>query len=235
MIELRKVSKIYKVGEKKVHGVKNLDLVVNEGEFVVVMGPSGCGKSTLLNLIGGLDTPTEGEIIVDGKNLSNLNDKELTNFRRYKVGFVFQFFNLISTLTASENVELSLKLRNVKGDEARKEAIRYLDMVGISELKDRFPSELSGGEQQRVAIARALAKDAKILLADEPTGNLDTKSGKNVISALYNSAKNLGATTILATHDLSITKIAERIITLKDGMVTEDRRNTNGAFHEEIK
>jgi len=191
---------------------------------VVVIGPSGCGKSTLLNLIGGLDKPSEGEIIVDGKNLSNLNDKELTNFRRYKVGFVFQFFNLISTLTASENVELSLKLRNIKGDEARREAIRYLDMVGISKLKDRFPSELSGGEQQRVAIARALAKDARILLADEPTGNLDTKSGKNVIDALHNSAQKIGATTILVTHDLSITKIAERIITLKDGMIAEDKK-----------
>jgi len=228
MIELKNVSKIYKVGEKEVYGVRNLDLVINEGEFVVVIGPSGCGKSTLLNLIGGLDKPSEGEIIVDGKNLSNLNDKELTNFRIYKVGFVFQFFNLISTLTASENVELSLKLRNIKGNEARKEAIRYLDMVGISKLKDRFPSELSGGEQQRVAIARALAKDARILLADEPTGNLDTKSGKNVIDALHNSAQKIGATTILVTHDLSITKIAERVITLKDGMIVEDKKTMKG-------
>lgn len=158
MIELKNVTKIYSVGEKKVYGVRDLNLAINEGEFVVIVGPSGCGKSTLLNLIGGIDTPTEGEITIEGENISKLDDRELTKFRRQKVGFVFQFFNLISTLTACENVELSLNLRNIKGKKARKEALQYLEMIGVPELKDRFPSELSGGEQQRVAIARALAK-----------------------------------------------------------------------------
>lgn len=224
MIELKNVTKIYKLGEKEVYGLKDVKLDIKKGEFVVVAGPSGCGKSTLLNLIGGIDIPTKGDVIVDGEDLSELNDRALTNFRRDKVGFVFQFFNLIPTLTASENVELSLQLKGIKGDKARKEALRYLDLVGLSELKDRFPSELSGGEQQRIAIARALAKEASILLADEPTGNLDTKSGKNVISTLYSSAKKLGTTTVLVTHDLSITKIAERVITLRDGMIAENEK-----------
>ena len=232
-VELTNVTKIYKLGEKEVVGVRDINLMIEDGEFVVVIGPSGCGKSTLLNLIGGIDTPTKGEIIVDGENLSNLNDKELTNFRRYKVGFVFQFFNLISTLTALENVELSLNLRGIKGVKARKEALQYLDLVALSDLKDRFPSELSGGEQQRVAIARALAKKPSILLADEPTGNLDTKSGQRVISTLYHSAKKFGTTVILATHDLSITKVAERIIELRDGMIGSDKKNINKSPKEE--
>ena len=180
MIELKDATRIYKLGKKEIVGLKGIDLVVKKGEFVVVVGPSGSGKSTLLNLIGGMDTPTKGVVIVDGESLLGLNDKQLTNFRRYKVGFVFQFFNLISSLTALENIELPLKLRGINGNKMRREAIRYLDMVGISDLKDRFPSELSGGERQRVAIARALAKEAKVLLVDEPTGNLDTKSGKEV-------------------------------------------------------
>lgn len=224
MIELRNVTKIYRSGETEVYGLKDIDFAVGEDEFVVVVGPSGCGKSTLLNLIGGIDSPTEGEVVVDNENLSKLSDRELTEFRRYKVGFVFQFFNLISTLTASENVELSLKLRGVEGNEARREAARYLDMVGVSELKDRFPSELSGGQQQRVAIARAIAKKSPVLLADEPTGNIDTESGERVISALYDTSKKLGATTIVVTHDLSITKTAERVISLKDGSVADDER-----------
>ncbi|RLF40246.1 MAG: hypothetical protein DRN12_05830 [Thermoplasmata archaeon] len=222
MIEMKNVTKIYRSGETKVYGLRDVNLSVKKGEFIVVVGPSGCGKSTLLNLIGGIDVLTEGRIIVDGEDLSKLKDKELTSFRRYKVGFVFQFFNLISTLTAVENVELSLKLRNVK--RTREEAIRYLEIVGISKLGDRFPSELSGGEQQRVAIARALAKKPSILLADEPTGNLDTKSSEKVAYTLYNSAKNMGTTTILVTHDLGITKFAERIVTLRDGRIVDDRK-----------
>ncbi len=156
MIELRKVTKIYRAGGERVYGVRDISLTVPKEEFVVIVGPSGCGKSTLLNLIGGIDTPTEGKIIVDGEVISDLSDRALTNFRRYKVGFVFQFFNLISSLTALENVELSLQLRGIKGNRAREEAIQYLDLVGVSELGDRFPSELSGGEQQRVAIALGL-------------------------------------------------------------------------------
>jgi len=224
MIDLKNVTKIYMLGENKVYGLKNLDLTVKRGEFVVIIGPSGCGKTTLLNLIGGIDKPTSGEVNIDGENISNLDDKALTNFRRYKVGFVFQFFNLIPTLTASENVELSLNLRGVKGDKAREEAVRYLDLVGVSELKDRFPFELSGGEQQKVAIARALAKEASILLADEPTGNLDSKSGQTVISVLYHSTRKFRTTTILVTHDLSVARIAERVIKMRDGVIVEDKK-----------
>jgi len=141
MIKLEGVTKIYRLGRREVYGVRDLNLTVEKGEFVVVVGPSGCGKTTMLNLIGGIDTPTSGEVIVNGVRLSKLDDRALTDFRRYKVGFVFQFFNLIPTLTACENVELSLNLRGIKGSKARKEAVRYLDLVGVSELKDRFPSE----------------------------------------------------------------------------------------------
>ncbi len=226
MIDLRGLTKIYKSGEEEVYGLKDLNLVIAKGEFVVVVGPSGCGKSTLLNLIGGIDVPTKGKVIVGGKDLSAFNDRSLTMFRRYNVGFVFQFFNLISTLTASENVELSLKFRKITGETAREEAARFLDLVSLVELKNRFPSELSGGEQQRVAIARALAKNPSILLADEPTGNLDTKSGEKVISVLYSAAKKLDMTTIFVTHDLTFMKMAERVITLRDGEIIDDTKNT---------
>ncbi len=222
MIKLRRVTKIYRIGGKRVYGVKEINLKIGEGEFVAVIGPSGCGKTTLLNLIGGIDTATSGEVVVDGINLSRLDERALTRYRRRKVGFVFQFFNLISNLTAIENVELSLRLRGFKSVKARDLAFKYLEMVGIAELWDRFPSELSAGEQQRVAIVRALAKQPSILLADEPTGNLDSKSGRNVISALYNSTRRIGATAVVATHDLSICKIAERIIILRDGMIVRD-------------
>jgi len=234
MIELRKVTKIYRTGGERVYGVRDISLTVAKGEFLVVVGPSGCGKSTLLNLIGGINLPTEGKVVVDGEVISDLDEGALTKFRRNKVGFVFQFFNLISSLTALENVELSLQLRGLKGSEARKEALRCLDWLGLSELKDRFPSELSGGEQQRVAIARALAKRPSILLADEPTGNLDSKSGQRVISALYHSAKNLGTTTILVTHDLLLTRVAERIIRLKDGQIAGDEPNAERVLPEEL-
>jgi putative ABC transport system ATP-binding protein len=223
MIELKNVTKIYKAGEKQVYGLRNLSLSITKGDFVVIIGPSGCGKSTLLNLVGGIDTPTKGEIIVDSQNLANLNDKELTNFRKRKIGFVFQFFNLISTLTAIENVELSLKLRGVTGLKARKEAERYLDMVGILELKDRFPSELSGGEQQRVGIARALAKNPVVLLADEPTGNLDTKSSQKVISTMHNSTRKLDTTVMVVTHNSAIAESAKHVVVLRDGEVVENK------------
>ncbi len=223
MIELKNVTKIYKAGEKQVYGLRNLSLSISKGDFVVIIGPSGCGKSTLLNLVGGIDTPTKGEIIVDSQNLVNLNDKELTDFRKRKIGFVFQFFNLISTLTAIENVELSLKLRGITGLKARKESEQYLDMVGILELKDRFPSELSGGEQQRVGIARALAKNPVVLLADEPTGNLDTKSSQKVISTMHDSTRKLDTTVMVVTHNSAIAENAKHVVVLRDGEVVENK------------
>jgi putative ABC transport system ATP-binding protein len=224
MIELKHVTKVYEAGENQVFGVRELDLEIGDGEFVVVVGPSGCGKSTLLNVIGGIDTVTEGTVMVDGEDISRLGDGALTAFRRRKVGFVFQSYNLVQTLTASENVQLALRLRGVQGPGVRKEAERYLGMVGVEELADRFPSEMSGGQQQRVAIARALAKESSLLLADEPTGSVDRESGHRVVSTLREAAKTTGGTIIVATHDLSITKAADRVIKLVDGRVAEDTR-----------
>jgi len=228
VIKVKNVTKIYKTGQREVWGLRDLSLEIETGTFAVIIGPSGCGKSTLLNLIGGIDKPTSGEINVDGQSLAMLNDKNLTAYRRDKVGFVFQFFNLISTLTAGENVELSLKLRGVKGAEARKEAKNYLDLVGIADLQNRFPSELSGGEQQRVGIARALAKKPSILLADEPTGNLDTKTSAKVVESLRRAVKKLHTTAIIVTHNLAIADVAEDLIRLKDGQVVAGNTTTPG-------
>ena len=224
MIEMTNVTKVYEAGEKKVFGVRGLDLEIDDGEFVVIVGPSGCGKSTLLNLVGGIDSVTNGKLLVDGEDLSTLKDRDLTEFRRRKVGFVFQSYNLVPTLTASENVQLALRLRGKKGEDLRKDALGYLRIVGVEELEDRFPSEMSGGQQQRVAIARALAKESRILLADEPTGSVDRESGQRVVSALMEGARSVGGTVIVATHDLSIAKVADRVVKLVDGHVAEDSR-----------
>lgn len=224
MIKLKQVNKIYSSGANKVYGVKDINVNIADGEFVAITGPSGCGKSTLLNLIGGIDTSSEGTVMVNEQELHKLNDKELTKFRKEKIGFVFQFFNLIATLTAVENVELSLALRGIKGKAARTEAEHYLEIVDMVKLQDRFPSEMSGGQQQRIAIARALAKKAPVLLADEPTGNIDSKSGQEVVDALYHSAKKLNATVIMVTHDQSIAEKAERNVKLKDGQIISDNK-----------
>jgi putative ABC transport system ATP-binding protein len=228
VIELHGLTKVYRVGEREVRALDGIDLEVPDGEFVVVMGPSGCGKSTLLNLIGGIDAPTGGRVVVDGEDVSRMGDRALTAFRRSKVGFVFQSFNLVSTLTAAENVELALRLRGLRGAASREEAGRFLELVGVGELADRFPSEMSGGQQQRAAIARALAKEPTVLLADEPTGSIDRASGRVVVTALRDSAKQLGRTTVLATHDPSLAEVADRLVTLVDGRVTEDRQQRGG-------
>ncbi|KXA94001.1 hypothetical protein AKJ66_00100 [candidate division MSBL1 archaeon SCGC-AAA259E22] len=235
MIELEAVSKAYSMGERTVFGVKDIDLVVEEGSFVVVVGPSGCGKTTLLNLIGGIDSPTEGTITVSGKEISSLDDGDLTDYRKKELGFVFQFFNLISTLTARENVELSLNLRGVDGEESKEKAREFLDLVDGSDFEDRFPSELSGGEQQRVAIARALAKKPSVLLVDEPTGNLDVDVTRKVMSALCESTEELGITTIMVTHDLPLAKLGNRIIELKDGRIAGDKINEERVPPEELE
>lgn len=208
-------------GEKvKSRALKPLTLDLSEGELTLLLGPSGSGKTTLLNLLGGLDRPTEGSVNVDGEEISRLSPRALTLFRRDKVGFVFQFFNLVPSLTALENVQLAAQL--VGGDEA--EAAQRLKEVGLGELADRFPSELSGGQQQRVAIARALAKKPKLLLADEPTGALDHQSGAKVMELLKSLAHGQGCAVVVVTHDEDLVKHADRVIRLRDGALAGDQR-----------
>lgn len=222
IIELRNVLKVYKMGQTEVRALENVDLVVNKGEFVVILGPSGSGKSTLLNIIGGIDRPTRGDVIVNNVNITKLSDDKLTDFRRKLIGFVFQFFNLIPTLTAKENAMLNLELRGVPRNYIEREAMNLLSMVGLANRADHFPSELSGGEQQRVAIARALAKDPPIILCDEPTGELDAKSGKKVLSFLKKINEEKGKTILLVTHNTVIGKIASRIVHLRDGRIVKE-------------
>ena len=220
IIILGGVTKTYQVGKVKVHALKNADLVVKRGNFIVILGPSGSGKTTLLNLIGGIDSPTTGTLTVDGVELTGMKEKELTRYRRDKIGFVFQFFNLIPTLTAKENVELAAELV-----EKPRDAQAVLDEVGLSDKFDRFPSELSGGEQQRVSIARALAKDPPILLCDEPTGELDSETGKRVLSVLRRINHDDGKTIILVTHNSAIAQMADDVIRLRNGEVHKVEHN----------
>lgn len=222
IIILNDVSKIYEMGKIKVRALSNVSFSVKKGEFIVILGPSGSGKSTLLNLIGGIDRPTEGEIIVKGYKLSEMDGDELTKFRRKNIGFVFQFFNLIPTLTAKENVMLSLELKGIKGKKAERIAEELLELVGLGDRANHFPHELSGGQQQRVAIARALAKDPDILLCDEPTGELDMESGKIVLSVIKKINEMKKVTVIMVTHNTAISRIASRVIRLRDGKIVED-------------
>jgi len=217
ILELKNVTKVYKLGNSLIYALKNISFSLNEQEFVSVIGPSGSGKSTLLNLIGALDTPTEGEIILDGIKLSELSENQLTKIRRYKIGFIFQFFNLIPVLTAYENIDLPLMAAGIKKSERKKRVIDLLRIVGLEDRKDHLPEELSGGEQQRVAIARALANNPTIILADEPTGNLDSATGMEIIKYL----KSLKKTTIIVTHDPEVAQMTEKIIHLKDGLINK--------------
>jgi putative ABC transport system ATP-binding protein len=217
LISFRGITKDYRMGEVTVHALRGLDLDVPRGEFSVMLGPSGCGKTTTLNLVGGLDRPTGGELVVAGDEVARLSEKRLTEYRRRTVGFIFQFFNLIPTLSAAENVELSLTLTKARG--ARAEARRLLGLVGLSERADHFPSQLSGGEQQRVAIARALANRPAVLLCDEPTGNLDVEMGVQVLQVIRDLNKNEGATVILVTHNSAIAAAADSVIRLRNGRI----------------
>jgi putative ABC transport system ATP-binding protein len=217
MIELTDVHKIYKTEFYEVHALNGVTMKIREGEFVAIMGPSGSGKSTLLNMIGCLDKPTTGEVIINGVETSRLSDRQLTELRRDSIGFIFQQYNLISTLTVLENVELPMIFRGLS--ERKRRAMELLNLVGIEELANRKPNEISGGQQQRVAIARALANDPPILLCDEPTGNLDTKSGRDVMDIISRLNEEKGVTVVLVTHDPALSDYADRVVRIRDGRI----------------
>jgi putative ABC transport system ATP-binding protein len=218
IIEMQAVTKNYPMGEVTVHALRGLDLSVARGEFIVLLGPSGSGKTTTLNLVGGLDQPSGGRLVVDGEEINGYKEKRLVEYRRNKVGFVFQFFNLIPTLTALENVEFALALTQ-RVRSVRSQAGDFLAMVGLQDRPGHFPSQLSGGEQQRVAIARALANHPALLLCDEPTGNLDVDTGRQVLQALREVNQKENATVVLVTHNTSIAPMADRVVRLHNGMV----------------
>ena len=223
MIALRDVHKVFRQGEAEVRALAGVSLDIEAGAFVSIMGPSGSGKSTLLHLMGGLDLPTSGEVTLDGSPLSRMSDDEITLLRRRKIGFVFQFFNLLPTYTAEENVALPLLLDGLGRREVRPRVEAALEQVGLSHRRRHRPEELSGGEMQRVAIARALVIDPRVILADEPTGNLDTKTGEQVLDLLGAANRDRHCTIVLVTHDSRAAAHAERLITLKDGIVDGQR------------
>lgn len=225
LLELKKVKKIYQQGKIKVPALRGIDMVVEEGEFTTIFGPSGSGKTTLLNMIGCLDTPTEGEIHLNGNKISDLSRKELAMTRRFNIGFIFQSYNLIPVLTAYENVEFAIRLiGRLAEKEMQKKVLNMLAEVGLKGLENRRPNELSGGEKQRVAIARALVKEPKIILADEPTANLDSETAQDVIQNMVKMNRELGTTFIFSTHDPQIMEYARRLINLKDGMISVDKK-----------
>jgi putative ABC transport system ATP-binding protein len=223
MIELAGVSKVFD-GKRKVVALENIDLAIGRGEMVAIVGPSGSGKSTLLNLIGGLDRPSEGEIRIDGNALGGLSDDELTRVRRDKIGFVFQFFNLLPTLSCLENVALPLHLRGWPRKKIDERVRALLELVQLGNRLDHTPEELSGGERQRVAIARALSIYPPILLADEPTGNLDTRTGAEILKLVHDVHERLGATVLIVTHDATVAHSCPRTLTLCDGHIAGDER-----------
>lgn len=227
---LENVCKYYNMGEYKITAADNINLSIDKGEFCVIVGPSGAGKTTVLNMLGGMDSSDSGKIMLDGNEISSLNERQLTDYRRYDVGFVFQFYNLVQNLTAIENVELASEI--CKNPLNPKDA---LAMVGLSDRMLNFPAQLSGGEQQRVSIARALAKNPKILLCDEPTGALDYNTGKNILKLLQDSCRQTGKTVIVITHNLAISQMADRVIQIKNGMVASITKNTNPLPVERIE
>ena len=229
-ITLENVHKRYKMGEVIIPAVKGISFEVEKGEFAVVVGQSGAGKTTVLNLIGGMDTLDEGRIIVDGKDISNYSEKMLTEYRRYDIGFVFQFYNLVPNLTARENVELATQISRDPLD-----VEEVLHAVGLGHRMDNFPAQLSGGEQQRVAIARALAKNPKLLLCDEPTGALDYETGKQILKLLQDTCRETGTTVIMITHNSALTDMADRVIRMKSGQVISMEKNANPLPVERIE
>jgi len=229
-IEVKDVYKRYKIGENTVVANNGVSFSIEKGEFVVILGPSGAGKSTILNILGGMDNCDEGKIVVDGTDISKFKERDLTKYRRYDVGFVFQFYNLVQNLTARENVELATQISNNALD-----VDETIELVGLGHRKDNFPAQLSGGEQQRVSIARAIAKNPKLLLCDEPTGALDYETGKQVLKTLQDTCKKMGTTVIVITHNSAIAQMADRVIKINDAKVRSMDINNNPLSVEEIE
>lgn len=227
---MENVTKIYKMGEVEIKALDNMSFSIDKGQFVVIVGPSGAGKSTVLNILGGMDSPTSGKLIVDNKEISSYSPKELITYRRHDIGFVFQFYNLVQNLTALENVELATEIcKNPLEPE------EVLEQVGLKDRKNNFPGQLSGGEQQRVSIARALAKNPKLLLCDEPTGALDYNTGKAVLKLLQDTCRKNNMTVIVVTHNLAITPMADKVIRIKNGRVEAEEINENPIPVERIE
>ena len=225
LLELREATREYRMGEVTVQALRGVDLDIAAGQVVVLLGPSGSGKTTLLNLVGGLDSPTRGEVLVAGEAIAGYDARRLADYRARTVGFIFQFFNLIPSLTAAENVEFALALVESDHTTARRRARELLDRVGLVDRADHFPAQLSGGEQQRVAIARALANRPRLLLCDEPTGNLDVDTGRQVLDVLDSTARDENTTVLLVTHNAAIAPMADRVLRLRDGRVEHDNIN----------
>lgn len=222
VIDVQNVTKELKLGQHTVHALRGVNMTIYAGEMVGIVGPSGSGKSTLLGIIGGLDSPTKGKILIDGIDISRMNEDKLTEIRNEKIGFIFQFFNLIPTLTAVENVALPIQFARKTAFNPTRRAKELLDMLGLADRMNHRPSQLSGGQQQRVAIARALANEPPLLLADEPTGNLDSESSATVLQALDDVQRNMGTTVVIVTHDLKLAQRADRTLVLKDGLIVDE-------------
>ena len=229
-IEFRNVNKVYEMGEIKINALNNTNFQIEKGELVVIVGPSGAGKTTALNILGGMDTATSGRVIVDGKEVTKLKNKELIGYRRDDIGFVFQFYNLVQNLTARENVELATQICKKSLNPER-----VLEQVGLKDRMNNFPSQLSGGEQQRVAIARAIAKNPKLLLCDEPTGALDYKTGKQILKLLQDTARKENMTVLIITHNGAISPMADKVIHFKNGTEEKIEVNDNPKPVEEIE
>ena len=229
-VRLKNVSKIYRMGEVEIRAVDKIEFTIDKGEFVVVVGPSGAGKTTVLNILGGMDTVTSGDVLVDGENIAKYSQRKLTGYRRDDIGFVFQFYNLVPNLTAKENVELALQICKEPLD-----AVQVLKEVGLGNRLDNFPAQLSGGEQQRVSIARALAKNPKLLLCDEPTGALDYQTGKAILKLLQDTCRQKKMTVIVITHNSALTPMADRVIKIKNGKVSNMYLNENPEPIENIE
>jgi putative ABC transport system ATP-binding protein len=223
IIETVDLKKYYHLGDVIVPALQGVNLQVTKGEFIVIMGPSGSGKSTLLNMVGGLDTPTSGKVYVNGQDISKMSDGELTELRAQEIGFIFQFYNLVPVLTALENVELPMMVNEISEKEGRRRAEELLEMVGLDKRMHHRPDELSGGQRQRVSIARALANNPPLVLADEPTGDVDTKTGEEILDLMHDLNKNIDVTFIVITHDPAIAEHCDRLIRLVDGQIATDK------------
>lgn len=222
MIHVFDLTKVYQMGEVEIRAINGITMKVDKGEFVSVMGPSGSGKTTLLNMIGALDNPTNGAVFVNGVNVAHMNDQQQTNLRLRSIGFIFQFYNLVPVLTAYENVELPLIFAGVPEEIRKERANKFLKLVDLEDRMGHLPDELSGGEQQRVAVARSLSNEPALLIADEPTGELDTKKGKEIINLLHDLNKELNQTILMVTHDPEVGKLADRLLKMRDGRIIDD-------------